>query len=92
MLTNFKGGKTDQFTVGVNKAWYEGWAEGLGFDLSYTYVDATEVHPGTSSVAASNFDATIVHTCLKYGKPAPIRDQLAPASRLTCTQPSSVPA
>ena len=60
MLTNFKGGKTDQFTVGVNKAWYEGWAEGLGFDLSYTYVDATEVHPGTSSVAASNFGQVAV--------------------------------
>lgn len=55
MLTNFKGGDTDQFTIGVNKNWYEGWAEGLGFDLSYTYVDSNDVHPGTSSVAASNF-------------------------------------
>ena len=55
MLTNFKGGDTDQFTIGVNKNWYEGWAEGLGFDLSYTYVDSNDVHPGTSSVASSNY-------------------------------------
>jgi len=55
MLTNFKDGETDQFTVGVNKNWYEGWAEGLGFDLSYTYVDSNDVHPGTSSVASSNY-------------------------------------
>jgi len=55
MLTNFKDGETDQFTVGVNKNWYEGWAEGLGFNMSYTYVNSKDVHPGTSSVAASNF-------------------------------------
>lgn len=60
MLTNFKGGDTDQATIGVNKNWYEGWAQGLGFDLSYTYVDANDVHPGTSSVAASNYGQVAV--------------------------------
>lgn len=60
MLTNFKGGDTDQATIGVNKNWYEGWAEGLGFDLSYTYVDSNDVHPGTSSVAASNYGQVAV--------------------------------
>ncbi len=60
MLTNFKDGETDQFTIGVNKNWYEGWAEGLGFDLSYTYVDSKDVHPGTSSVAASNYGQVAV--------------------------------
>ncbi|SJM65994.1 Oar-like outer membrane protein protein, OmpA family [Brevundimonas diminuta 3F5N] len=60
MLTNFKGGDTDQFTVGVSKDWREGWAQGLGFDLSYTYVDANDVHPGTSSVAGSNYGQVAV--------------------------------
>ncbi|MFN3779586.1 MAG: TonB-dependent receptor domain-containing protein [Brevundimonas aurantiaca] len=60
MVTNFKGGKTDQATVGVNKYWSEGWAEGLGLDLSYTFVDSEDVHPGTSSVAASNFGQVAV--------------------------------
>lgn len=60
MLTNFKGGKTDQATIGVSKDWREGWASGLGFDLSYTYIDANDVHPGTSSVAASNYGQVAV--------------------------------
>ena len=60
MLTNFKGGQTDQATIGVSKNWREGWASGLGFDLSYTYVDANDVHPGTSSVAASNYGQVAV--------------------------------
>lgn len=55
MLTNFDGGETDQVAVSLSKDWNEGWAEGLGFNLSYTYLDSTEQNPGTSSVALSNF-------------------------------------
>jgi hypothetical protein len=55
MLTNFDGGQTDQLGVSLSKDWREGWAEGLGFTLSYTYLDSTEQNPGTSSVALSNF-------------------------------------
>ncbi|MFT4956515.1 MAG: outer membrane receptor protein involved in Fe transport [Brevundimonas sp.] len=55
MLTNFQGGETDQFAISLSKDWYEGWAEGLGFNLSYTHLDTTDQHAGTSSVAASNY-------------------------------------
>lgn len=55
MLTNFKGGKTDQFAVSLRKDWYEGWAEGLGFNLSYTHLDSEDRSPATSSTASSNF-------------------------------------
>ena len=60
MLTNFDGGQTDQFAIGLSKDWYDGWAEGLGFNLSYTYLDSTEQHAGTSSVALSNFQQLAV--------------------------------
>jgi outer membrane receptor for ferrienterochelin and colicin len=60
MLTNFEGGETDQFAVSLSKDWYDGWAEGLGFNLSYTYLDSTEQNPGTSSVALSNYQQVAV--------------------------------
>ncbi len=60
MLTNFDGGETDQFAISVSKDWYDGWAEGLGFNLSYTYLDSTEQNPGTSSVALSNYQQVAV--------------------------------
>jgi len=55
MLTNLNGGKTDQFAIGLDKAWYEGWLNGAGFNLSYTYLDSTDRSPATSSTASSNF-------------------------------------
>lgn len=55
MLTNFDGGETDQIALSLSKDWYDGWAEGLGMNLSYTYIDSTDQHPGTSSTASSNF-------------------------------------
>ena len=55
MLTNFQGGKSDQAAISLAKDWYDGLLEGAGFRLSYTYLDATDQHAGTSSVAASNF-------------------------------------
>ncbi len=60
MLTNFDGGETDQIALSLGKDWYDGWAEGLGFNLSYTYLDSTEQNPGTSSVALSNFQQVAV--------------------------------
>jgi hypothetical protein len=56
MLTNFDGGTTDQVAISLGKDWYDGLLDGLGFNLSYTYLDATDVHAGTSSVAASNYN------------------------------------
>jgi hypothetical protein len=55
MLTNFEGGKTDQYAVAVNKNWFEGWLDGVGFNLSYTFLDATDPSMGPSSTASSNF-------------------------------------
>jgi hypothetical protein len=55
MLTNFSGGKTDQFAVVLNKDWYEGWLDGAGFNLSYTYLDSQDRSPATSSTASSNY-------------------------------------
>lgn len=55
MLTNFDGGETDQFAVALAKDWYDGWLNGFGFDLSYTYLDSTDRSPATSSTASSNY-------------------------------------
>lgn len=55
MMTNLEGGKTDQFAIGVNKDWYEGWLEGAGFNLSYTYLDSTDRSPAASSTASSSY-------------------------------------
>ncbi|MGH6978696.1 MAG: TonB-dependent receptor [Brevundimonas sp.] len=55
MLTNFDGGKTDQFAFAVGKDWYDGWLEGFGANFSYTYLDSTDRSPATSSTASSNY-------------------------------------
>lgn len=55
MLTNFEGGKSDQYAVAVNKNWYDGWLDGVGFNLSYTFLDSTDPSMGPSSTASSNF-------------------------------------
>ncbi len=60
MLTNFDGGSVDQVALSVGKDWYDGWLDGVGFDLSYTWLDATDQHPGTSSVALSNYQNVAV--------------------------------
>lgn len=60
MLTNTTGGETDQFAISLSKEWYDGWARGLGFNFSYTYLDSTERNPGTSSVAQSNYQQVAV--------------------------------
>ena len=55
MMTNLEGGKTDQFAIGLNKDWYEGWMQGVGFNLSYTYLDSTDRSPAASSTANSSY-------------------------------------
>lgn len=55
MVTNFNGGETDQVAVALNKDWYDGYLNGLGLNLSYTYLDSTDPSTGTSSTASSNF-------------------------------------
>jgi outer membrane receptor protein involved in Fe transport len=55
MITNFDGGQTDQFAISLNKDWYDGYLDGLGLNLSYTYLDSTDPSAATSSTASSNF-------------------------------------
>jgi len=59
LLTNFEGGQTDQFAVSIGKDWRDGWAEGLGANLSYTYLDSTESSSPGSSTASSSFQNTV---------------------------------
>ena len=51
MMKNTKRGRTGQFTVSLNKPLVENW----GWSMAYTYTDATEVNPLTSSRAISNW-------------------------------------
>ena len=48
-------GKSDTFSLALSKAYNEGWAKGLSFDTSVALNKATEINPGSSSTAASNF-------------------------------------
>lgn len=51
-LTNIDdGGRSIIFTTALNK----NWDNGVSMNLSYTNQDITEVNPGTSSTATSNF-------------------------------------
>lgn len=51
LLTNTDNGRSAQFTVGLNKPLTDTW----GWSLNYTYTNATEVNPLTSSRAISNW-------------------------------------
>ena len=51
MLTNFDGGTTNVFSLGLSKDY--DW--GLDWQIGYAYTDAKDANPMTSSVAASNF-------------------------------------
>lgn len=57
LLRNTDQGSTQQFTVGLSKAWTaeSDWA----WNLAYTYTQATEVGPLASSVAASNWNSQL---------------------------------
>jgi len=51
LMTNTKNGRSEQLTVGLNKPLQNLW----GWSLHYTYTNATEVNPLTSSRAISNW-------------------------------------
>ena len=51
LMRNVSGGRTAQMTVSLNKPLIENW----GWMVGYTYTDATEVNPLTSSRAVSNW-------------------------------------
>ena len=51
LLKNTDNGRTAQFTFGLNKPLVDTW----GWSLNYTYTNATEVNPLTSSRAISNW-------------------------------------
>ena len=56
MLTNLKdGGTTDSAAISLGKGWREGWLDGLKMNTSYTYTEATDRNPMTSSIADSSY-------------------------------------
>jgi hypothetical protein len=55
-LTNLAdGGKTDSIAVSLGKGWREGWLDGLTMNTAYTYTEATDRNPMTSSIADSSY-------------------------------------
>ncbi len=56
MLTNAgEGGSSFSTALTASKRWYDGWAEGLNFSSTYTYTEAEDRNPLTSSIALSSF-------------------------------------
>lgn len=51
MLTNADGGRSNIFSTQLSAAWENGFSA----TMSYTHQDVTEVNPGTSSTARSNY-------------------------------------
>lgn len=55
MLTNGDGGGSDAIAVTVAKSWREGIWDGLSARFGYTFTDATDLNPMTSSIAQSSY-------------------------------------
>ena len=55
VLTNAREGGGAAWAFGIGKAWSSGPLDGLQFDFTYAGQHITDVNPGTSSVAASNY-------------------------------------
>jgi hypothetical protein len=55
MLTNVDGGKAFVWAIGIGKAWYEGWMDGVAAKLIYTNTHSDDVNPMTSSQAFSSY-------------------------------------
>lgn len=56
MLTNAgEGGTSFSTALTASKRWYDGWAEGLSFSSTYTYTEAEDRNPLTSSIALSSY-------------------------------------
>lgn len=58
LLRHTDKGESTQFTFGLNKPMVDTWA----WSLAYTYTEATEVSPMTSSQNTSNWGSTLVGT------------------------------
>jgi hypothetical protein len=56
VLTNTDKGRSENFTVSLEKPWADNWYA----KVAYTYGSSDEVNPGTSSVALSNWNNRIV--------------------------------
>lgn len=56
LMRNTDKGDGRQFTVGLNKPLMENW----GWSLAYTYTEASEVSPLTSSQNTSNWGSTLI--------------------------------
>ncbi|MFQ5533368.1 MAG: TonB-dependent receptor domain-containing protein [Sphingomonadales bacterium] len=55
LLTNTSKGKSDSYSVAVDKTFEDRFAGETYFSASYTYSDVEDVNPGESSTATSNF-------------------------------------
>ncbi len=57
LLTNASGGRSHNLSIAVSKAFEDIGGSGFDFDatVGYSFVDATDVNPITSSTATSNF-------------------------------------
>ncbi|MGA0605621.1 TonB-dependent receptor [Phenylobacterium sp. VNQ135] len=55
ILRNIDKGGSDSVALTLAKDWRDGLLEGLGFNYSYTYTDAEDANPMTSSIASSSF-------------------------------------
>lgn len=49
------GGKSDSVAFTLQHGWDDGWFRGLSFNAGYTYTNATDVNPMTSSIALSSY-------------------------------------
>jgi hypothetical protein len=55
VFVNTSEGEGKQWVVGLSHDWTDGMWEGLSLDISHMVQDITDVSPGTSSVATSNY-------------------------------------
>ena len=56
LIKNTDKGESSQFTIGLDKPMVNSWA----WSLAYTYTEATDVSPMTSSTNSSNWGGTLV--------------------------------
>ncbi|NJN05722.1 MAG: hypothetical protein HC814_04165 [Rhodobacteraceae bacterium] len=57
LLRNTDAGHAENFTVSIEKPWENNWFA----KLAYTYGEATDVSPGTSSRAISNWNSRLIY-------------------------------
>ncbi|WP_293678723.1 TonB-dependent receptor [uncultured Phenylobacterium sp.] len=55
LLSNFDKGGSESFAFTLAKEWREGLLDGLGFSYIYTYTQAEDANPMTSSIAFSSY-------------------------------------